>query len=356
MAGRRTSASSKADPKNNGVAPGSFEARVVAREVDLIGLIRDGIPPIDYLPQSEGMLIRGKRHLIAAPRKEGKSLAMLVHWTRMALAGGRIRVFDRENGKAEYARRLDDIGQAWGLSSRHKATIRSNLHYHEFPSLRPADGPLLVGLCAKDDVVVFDSQRMFLTDFDLKESDSDDYSAFMAYAIDPLFQAGIATVILDNTGHTEQSRARGASAKGDLNEVLFTLKTEKDFSRTRQGKVTLKLAPGDSRFGNEGEWAMHLGGGAFSEWQLAGSEAEEQRKVDPAFRKAAEDALQAAGIGGLSQTRLLRAIREGGVKFDTNLGRAWTYELADDPAVPGVELVRVGDASSRAVFVGGTAR
>ena len=41
-----------------------------------------------------------------APRKKGKSIAMLVHWTRMALEGATVIILDRENGADEYARRL----------------------------------------------------------------------------------------------------------------------------------------------------------------------------------------------------------------------------------------------------------
>ena len=39
-------------------------------------------------------------------------------------------------------------------------------------------------------------------------------------AFEPLFEAGVATVILDNTGHSDKNRSRGTSAKGDLNEVV----------------------------------------------------------------------------------------------------------------------------------------
>ena len=41
--------------------------------------------------------------------------------------------------------------------------------------------------------LVFDSQRMFLTDLGLSEGDADEYAAFMQYAVEPLFSAGVAT-------------------------------------------------------------------------------------------------------------------------------------------------------------------
>ncbi len=328
-----------------------FESRVLSKRVDLVTRIEEGLPPIAYLPESDGMLIRGKRHIIAAPRKEGKSIAMLVHWARMALAEAHVIVLDRENGANEYARRLDAIMAAWGLGQRDKTRLKRKLHYYEFPHLRPEDGPELTELAAGADIVCFDSQRMFLTDFNLKEGDADDYSEFMSYAIEPLFKAGIATVILDNTGHTDKSRSRGTSAKGDLNEVLFTLKAEEGFSVNRQGKLRLTLAPGSSRFGNEGEWVMHIGGGAFSPWQRA----DDEKPIDPAFRRAAEQALNAAGLQGHSQTTLLDAIRRSGVAVTNSVGRDWLYRLARDP-VTGVELVPPDGPGLPAMFYGGPAK
>jgi hypothetical protein len=241
--------------------PASFAARVTSTRVDLIQRIKDGIPATDYLPASDGMLIRGKRHQIAAPRKEGKSLGKLVHWTQMILAGAKVLVLDRENGADLYARRLEAIADGLDLDLEE---LRAGLLYFEFPRLRFDDGADLVELCHDADIVVFDAQRMFLTDLGLQENVADDYARFIATAIDPLFRAGIATAILDNTGH-EGTRARGSSTKGDLNEVLLTLKAVQPFDTTRIG--LLQLAVDDTRFGNRGVWQMRIGGGTFQPWQ-----------------------------------------------------------------------------------------
>ena len=81
---------------------------------------------------------------------------------------------------------------------------------------------------------------MLLTDFGLGEGEADDYARFMAWAIDPIFPSGHCHGHpRHNTGHGERERSRGSSAKGDLNEVLFFLKTGKKFSRDRQGRVQL---------------------------------------------------------------------------------------------------------------------
>lgn len=247
------------------VDPSSFGARVASTRVDLLARIRDGIPSIDYLPASDGMLVRGKRHQIAAPKKVGKSISKLVHWVTMACAGSRVVVLDRENGANLYAGRLAAIIAAFGLDEDSQQQLAENLVYHEFPRLRVHDGDELVSMCVGADVVVFDSQRMFLTDLGLGEDTSDDYAAFVGIAIDPLFRAGIATVILDNTGHEETKRSRGSSAKGDLNEVLFSLEVVEPFNLDDTGKVRLEIT--DSRFGNAGRWEMTIGGGVFEPWQ-----------------------------------------------------------------------------------------
>jgi hypothetical protein len=239
----------------------SFAARVAGTRVDLVQRIKDGIPATDYLPASDGMLIRGKRHQVVAPRKEGKSFAMLVHWTQMILAGAKVVILDRENGADLYAGRLEAIADGLDLNPE---DLRAGLLYYEFPRLRLDDGKDLVELCRSADVVVFDAQRMFLTDLGLQENVADDYSKFIATAIDPLFVAGIATMILDNTGH-DGNRARGSSTKGDLNEVLFTLKAVQPFDTKRIG--LLQLAVDDSRFGNRGVWQMRIGGGTFEPWR-----------------------------------------------------------------------------------------
>ena len=62
-------------------------------------------------------------------------------------------------------------------------------------------------------LVIFDSSRKFLDHLGLGESSSDDYGQFMDALVDPLMAAGVATLILDNTGHGASRRARGTSSK-----------------------------------------------------------------------------------------------------------------------------------------------
>lgn len=263
----------------NADEPGGFDDRVRSRRVDLVQLIHDGIPPLDYLPASEGMLIRGRRHQAVAPRKTGKSLGMLLHAVDMVIAGARVVIFDRENGANLYARRLEAIIAARGLQEQ-EDTIRAGLAYFEFPRLRASDEADLVALCADADLVIFDSQRMFLTDLGLGEDSSDEYATFMDALVDPLFRAGIATLTLDNTGHSEPKRSRGSSAKADLNEILFAMETGEKFNLSKRGRLRIEIT--DSRFGTSGRWELELGGGTFGSWQPV--DTDEDDADDDTFR------------------------------------------------------------------------
>jgi hypothetical protein len=271
------------------------------------------------------MLVRGKRHLIAAPQKTGKSIGMEAHWVDMVLAGTTVAVLDRENGREVYAMRLADIMDARDLTRKQRKRVQSGLHYYEFPELRTSDADALAGYFASVDLVVFDSQRMFLSDFGLKEKESDDYASFMSYAVEPLFRAHIGTLILDNTGHNEKTRPRGASTKGDLNEILFSMETVSDFDLHRKGRLKLKVER--SRFGNVGEWTMDIGGGHFGSWESAN---ELPDRSD--FEAAVLDIL--SGGNALGQDKLCSAVRARDVRISNETARALLDRYTADAETP----------------------
>ena len=62
----------------------------------------------------------------------------LVHSVRMALAGERIVVLDRENGADEYADRLAQIMNSWKLTEAQRSTLDAT-SYYEYPTLKPND-------------------------------------------------------------------------------------------------------------------------------------------------------------------------------------------------------------------------
>jgi hypothetical protein len=312
-----------------------FADRVLGRRVDLLAMIEEGLPELDYLQASHGMLLRGRRHLVAAPRKAGKSISMLSHLVRMAQAGARIVVLDRENGAVLYASRLDQIFASLDLDYEKRKAISNRLIYLDFPRLGLDDGEDLARFVTDEtaDLVVFDAQRMFLSDMGLKEDDSDDYARFMRSAVEPLFEAEIATLILDNTGHGTNSRSRGSSAKGDLNEVLFTLKVEEDFSEHKRGRVRLVLAPGASRFGNHGSWLMSIGDAHFGPWRQDDPAVGAPTSSAPNLERARALLLdQVRANPGASREAAVRACKGGGVG-DQKLREALSALIDDGDVV-----------------------
>lgn len=246
---------------------GSFADRVADTRVDLVTLMHDDPQPPAPIPGSGGVLLEGVAHLWPMERKAGKSIAMLVMAVDIVRAGGTVAILDRENGEKRTALRLKDIAEARGLSSDDLAAIRERLHYFAFPRIRPGDESDLRALFEAASLVVYDSSRTFMASQNLKEDSSDDYADFMAATIEPLKEAGIATLILDNSGWHNDGRPRGSSSKEDLNEHLFKSEKAEDFDRETTGLIVLEVK--ESRDGLTGTWTMRIGGGVYDPWQEA---------------------------------------------------------------------------------------
>jgi hypothetical protein len=231
--------------------------------VDLVELIRNGIPERQYLPGAR-FLIAGKRYLFPAPAGDGKSLAGLVIAVDVVEAGGTVVIFDVENGSDEYSRRLADVLEARDDAEGTLARACSErLHYYAYPVLRMDWQPEeWAAAIAGANLVIFDSSRLVLSSAGLAEDKSDDYAIFANALLIPLSRAGVTTVVLDNTGHEDQDRARGSKAKDDLNEVRYVVKVGKPFDRERRGHV--RLVRGRTRFAElPGELHVPLGGGTY---------------------------------------------------------------------------------------------
>jgi hypothetical protein len=309
-------------PDEPGVATATADALAASR-INLMALIRDGIPEREFVPGTGDALVRGKRHHIAAPPKDGKSLSIgVVAAIDIVAAGGTVVLLDRENGAEEYARRFEVVLDARKASQELRELVEKNYHYHAWPNLKLEWGkdPAYAQAFKGAGLVIFDSSRKFLTSVGLKEDSSDDYSAFAEALIDPLMQAGITTVILDNCGHDEKGRPRGSSAKIDLCDVMFSLKATQPFSLQRAGRIELVVT--ESRLGElTGTWALELGGGRYGSWAHVGAAA-----ARSAFRDACIAALEQTQP--LGRKALIKAAREHGAKGSQEKLQDWLAELA----------------------------
>lgn len=269
------------DPIGDQLAEQAFGSGDLLSEfrVDLVERIQKGIPEREYVPGCDGWLIRGKRYLLFASAGVGKSLGALVVAVEVVAQGGRVVVLDVENGGDEYARRLEDV-----LSTRDDTVAeacRERLRYYEFPTLSldwtPEEWARSIGGA---DLVIFDSSRMALSSVGLSEDANDDYAEFTNKLVVPLARAESTTLILDNVGHGDGGHPRGASAKGDLNEVVFELTAVEPFDGDTRGKVVWRRRR--QRFsGVPVSMEQVLGGGAF---ELPNPLAQEQEREEGRFR------------------------------------------------------------------------
>lgn len=303
--------------------------------VDVLQIIRDGIPDREYVPGAEDLLPRGKRIHVTAEKKTGKSLSIaVVTPVAIVAAGGTVVVLDRENGADEYARRLQDVLEARDADDAFSERVREHLHYHAWPTLDLAwhDDPDYPAAFTGADLVIFDSSRSHLTPLGLKEDQSDDFAAFTTALIDPLMNAGITTITLDNSGHLEKDRPRGTSAKEDLCDIAFTMKALTPFSAATPGRLELRCAA--SRIGEitTGDtWHLALGAGHYGTWQRIGTRPPEARDE---LREAAVEVLAAARetLGSEKIGKAIRARPENTLKFSAQDLRAGLNAWAADPA------------------------
>jgi hypothetical protein len=300
------------DPEAASGRTGSPEDVLAGSRVDLVALIRDGIPEREYVPGCDPWLLVGKRYLIPAPAGTGKSLLGLVVAVTVVEAGGSVAILDLENGPEEYARRLNDVLQASDPDGRLAKACTGRLRYYAWPALSMkwhADewGAAHEGV----DLVIIDSSRLVLSAAGLDEDKSGDYAEFVNALLIPLAKAQTSTLTLDNTGHTEKNRARGSSAKSDLNEVVYVAKVSSgaEFDRDQAGELRLERAR--TRFaGVPHELRVPLGGGQYGPVSVVDQEAEKERRQEAR----AEETRHAVMIAvqknpGISKSDLRRAVK-----------------------------------------------
>jgi hypothetical protein len=284
------------DPRRDGTVPESPADALRASRVDLVERIENGIPEREFVPGCDPYLIRGKRYMMFSPAGEGKSLIALVLAVTIVEHGGTAVILDVENGADEYARRLEDLLVSRDASARD--ACRDRLAYYEWPRLRLKwNSEEWATALSGADLVTFDSSRLTLSAVGLDEDSNDDYAAFANAMLIPLTREGATTLVLDNTGHEETTRARGASAKRDLNEVIYLAKVGEPFDRDRLGHV--RLLRNRTRFSDlPEELKIPLGAGTYGPVEIATPKAESGGfRPTGLMEKASREIEQTPGLG-----------------------------------------------------------
>jgi AAA domain len=221
--------------------------------------------PLAWSPGAEGLLRPTVRTTWFGSRGEGKSLAALVLAEQVTAAGGRVLYVDLENGRRRTAGRVRTI-----LADRE--TAREGLFWESFAYTDIFRWGELhdegkrgewAKYVATRDVLVIDSLARTLGQLGLDENSNRDVTGFMTEYVDPAATSGAAVLILDNTGHTEAGRTRGASTKLDLTESAYKVTGGGSCRVDRRGQIVLEKVRG--RDGDEWERAvLGAGGGEYT--------------------------------------------------------------------------------------------
>ena len=251
-----------------------------AARIDLVERIRDGIPERQFVPGGEGWLLVGKRYVFVAPAGAGKSLIALIVAADVVAAGGTVAIVDVDMGEEEYARRLADILRARDDSGTLIDACAERLNYFAYPGLTGEwSAEEWVAAFADMDGVIFDSSRLMLSAHGLAEDSNDDYATFAAERLVSLSRAGKFTIMLDNTGHGNKNRSRGAKAKDDLNEVVYAVKVGAKFDREKAAHLILVRKR--TRFPEvPSELRVPVGGDAYGPVRVTGADESDPGKDD----------------------------------------------------------------------------
>ena len=149
-----------------------------------------------------GLIYRGKRHAISGPPEAAKTLAALTIALEAIRARDLVAFIDFESGPAETRRLLEDLGAT--------PAELDNVIYIE------ADGPpdasdLERHIIAQGaDLVIIDAAAGAYEASGLSENDRGDIERFARMWIQPLWRAGIATILIDHVVKNSDSRGKFA--------------------------------------------------------------------------------------------------------------------------------------------------
>lgn len=209
--------------RREGPAPSDDEADPYALiPWDWPSLLRDGIPPIEYL--DEPYCPRGARIWMWGPTGSAKSVFALWTATRLSHRGVRVSYFSEENPDREDLRRLgllrpdpEFLRFFWrsGMDLTDPRWIRS-----------------LLATTAEDEAVFFDSWT------DLWRGDENDNAAvrdFDLSVLKPLVAQGTTPLVVHHTGHPQMfsnrkgaTAGRGASSLGQKADVTLEFRADAD--------------------------------------------------------------------------------------------------------------------------------
>lgn len=264
------------------------------------------------------VLAAGRSYSLVGGAKAGKSYAARDFAVQAAESGYPVIYLDRENtAEGDWTPHLRAMGV--------RPELRELLDIRNFPAIPPLDteagGTMLVEWVKESGVrVVFiDMLMRFLSG---KENDSDTFNAYDRYTGQKLKAIGVTVVRLDHSGHDENGRARGSSAKAGDVDVQWMLTRDES---------TVTLDPrGISRHADQREPVRLIPQGAPGRLRKAeGAPLEHEPRADQVLVTALQQMLDAGDLTSKSSARVAQSrLRERGHKGRNDAMRqAWTETL-----------------------------
>ncbi len=213
--------------------------RLKDRAVDIGALIRDGVPPVEYLPGEFAhrmVYSEGVTGFHGHP-EHGKSALV----QRLALdamrAGMDVVYLDHENGERSIRRRFVALGADPDLLSE-------RLHYIPFPG-RPDWGQLAELWDEYPGAVgVWDSMRGILRSLGLQENEASEVGQFLDALVEFTLTRGIASLVLDHVTKAATAAspyARGSGDKLAAMQATWYVNRTQPFSDTQSGEIEVLL-------------------------------------------------------------------------------------------------------------------
>jgi hypothetical protein len=215
------------------------EARTLleAKAVDLGAMLRDGVPPVEYLPGRFARRLVYKVGVTAfsGHPKHGKTTLV----SRLAIdamrEGVHVVYLDHENGAEETARRFHALGAEPELLSEH-------LTYLPFPGAPDWDALGALWDHYPGAVGVWDSTRGILRSLGLDEDKAPQVSQFLDPLAEFTLTRGIASLLLDHVAKAANESTgygRGSGDKLAAVQGAWYVHRVREFSETQKGELEL---------------------------------------------------------------------------------------------------------------------
>ena len=211
---------------------------LLAKRVQVGAKIREGIPPVTYLPGALAhrmVYAAGVTGLTGHPESGKSSLACRLALDAMA-AGKRVVYLDWENGWQDLGRRFEDLGAGAEL-------LDERMVYVPFPGPPDWGEYAKVADAFEDALWVFDSTRGLLGSLGIKENDASEVGQAMNALVEFVVGRELPALLIDHVTKSEDGTsgyARGSGDKLAAVQAQWYVKKVRDFSELEVGEIELK--------------------------------------------------------------------------------------------------------------------